>query len=86
MSTEILTYGYTAGSIGGFVARSASAIVRRPSALTYGRIIAQCRWARGRDYDRMIAAHAISSDSILVTNNEAAFRDIPGLAMENWML
>jgi tRNA(fMet)-specific endonuclease VapC len=32
----------------------------------------------------MIAAHAISSDSILVTNNKADFRDIPGLAMESW--
>jgi tRNA(fMet)-specific endonuclease VapC len=54
-------------------------------ALAYGRIIAQCGWARGRDYDRMIAAHAISSDSILVTNNEADFRDIPGLFVENWV-
>jgi tRNA(fMet)-specific endonuclease VapC len=55
------------------------------AALAYGRIIAQCGWARGRDFDRMIAAHAISSGSILVTNNEADFSDIPGLSMENWM-
>ena len=55
------------------------------AAQIYGRIIAQCGWAKGRDYDRMIAAHAISSDSILVTDNEADFRDIPGLAMENWI-
>ena len=34
----------------------------------------------------MIAAHAISSDSILVTNNKADFRDIPGLSMENWVV
>jgi tRNA(fMet)-specific endonuclease VapC len=54
------------------------------AALAYGRIIAQCGWARGRDYHRMIAAHAISSDSIPVTNNKADFRDIPGLSMENW--
>jgi predicted nucleic acid-binding protein len=27
----------------------------------------------------------MSSDSILVTDNEADFRDIPGLAMENWI-
>lgn len=50
----------------------------------YGRIIAQCGWARGRDFDRMIAAHAISTSSVLVTNNAADFRDIPGLKMENW--
>ncbi len=56
------------------------------AARAYGRIIAQCGWARGRDYDRMIAAHAISSGSILVTNNEADFRDIAGLSMENWMV
>jgi len=30
-----------------------------PAALAYGRIIAQRGWLRGRDYDRMIAAHAI---------------------------
>ncbi len=56
------------------------------AALAYGRIIAQCGWARGRDYDRMIAAHAISSGSILVTDNEVDFRDIPGLRMENWVV
>jgi len=49
-----------------------------------GRRIAQCGWAKGRDYDRMIAAHAISSGSILVTANETDFRDIPGLSLENW--
>ena len=54
------------------------------AALAYGRIIAQCGWARGRDYDRMIAAHAISSDSILVAHNKSDFRDIPGLSVENW--
>jgi predicted nucleic acid-binding protein len=43
-------------------------------------------WARGRDYDRMIAAHAISSGSILVTNNAPDFRDIPGLSMINWVV
>ena len=56
------------------------------AAVVYGRIIAQCGWARGRDYDRMIAAHAISSGCVLVTNNEADFRDIPGLTMANWVV
>lgn len=56
------------------------------AALAYGRIIAQCGWARGRDYDRMTAAHAISSHSILMTHNKADFRDIPGLSMEDWIV
>ena len=55
------------------------------AARAYGRIIALCGWVRGRDYDRMLAAHAISSGATLVTNNVADFRDIPGLSIENWM-
>jgi len=56
------------------------------AANAYGRIIAQCGWVRSRDYDRMIAAHAICTGSILVTANEADFRDIPELILENWTL
>lgn len=56
------------------------------AAVDYGRTIAQCGWARRRDYDRMIAAHAISSHSIFVTNNLADFSGIPGLSMENWVV
>jgi tRNA(fMet)-specific endonuclease VapC len=56
------------------------------AAIAYGRIIAQCGWVRGRDYDRMIAGHAISSNSVLVTNNLADFSDIPGLTLENWVV
>jgi tRNA(fMet)-specific endonuclease VapC len=40
---------------------------------------------RRRDaMDRLIAAHAVSLDLVLVTNNEADFRDYPGLVLENW--
>lgn len=55
------------------------------AAEAYGRIIAQCGWTRGRDFDRMIAAHAISTGLVLVTNNTADFSDIPGLVLENWV-
>lgn len=54
------------------------------AALAYGRIIAERGWAKGKDYDRMIAAHAISTRSVLVTDNLRDFRDIAGLSVETW--
>lgn len=42
---------------------------------------------RRRDaLDRLIAAHAISTSCVLVTNNEADFKDYPGIQLENWAL
>ena len=55
------------------------------AAEAYGAIIARCGWVRGRDYDRMIAGHALSTGSVLVTNNEADFHDIPGLTLVDWL-
>ncbi len=55
------------------------------AAIAYGLIIAQCGWAKNRDFDRMMAAHAIATRSTLVTNNLADFMDIPGLQLENWV-
>lgn len=40
---------------------------------------------RRASYDRLIAAHAVSHDLILVTDNECDFTDIDGLTVENWM-
>jgi tRNA(fMet)-specific endonuclease VapC len=54
------------------------------AAEAYGDILAQCGWGRGRDFDRMIAAHALSRGYTLVTDNLADFRDIPGQALEDW--
>ena len=51
----------------------------------YAGIIAERGFVRSRDFDRMIAAHAISINAVLVTDNEADFADIPGLVLENWM-
>ena len=56
------------------------------AALAYGRIIAHCGWVRGRDDNRMIAAHAHATGSVLVTANGDDFRDIPGLALESWTI
>ena len=41
---------------------------------------------RRHSLDRLIAAHAASAGLVLVTNNEADFADVPGLAVENWTL
>jgi tRNA(fMet)-specific endonuclease VapC len=57
-----------------------------PAARAYGQIIARCGWIKGRDYDRMIAAHAISTGSVLVTDNNDDFRGIPDLSVENWAI
>ena len=41
---------------------------------------------RRRDaLDRFIAAHAIATGAVLVTNNEDGYRDYPGLKLENWV-
>jgi tRNA(fMet)-specific endonuclease VapC len=55
------------------------------AAEAYGHIIAQCGWMKGRDYDRMVAAHAITTHSVLITHNGADFRDIPGLEVQDWL-
>lgn len=36
-------------------------------------------------YDVLIAAHALSLDATLITNNEGEFRRVPGLKVENWL-
>jgi tRNA(fMet)-specific endonuclease VapC len=36
-------------------------------------------------YDRLIAAHAMSLDLTVVTNNIGHFADVDGLRVENWM-
>lgn len=35
-------------------------------------------------YDRLIAAHVLSHDLVLITDNERDFADVPGLKIENW--
>ena len=54
------------------------------AARVYGRIIRQLGWARGVQFDRLIAAHAIALGCILITANVGDFSGIPNLRMENW--
>lgn len=55
-------------------------------AVSFGILRAAVR-DRNRDtMDRLIAAHAVSTGLVLVTNNEADFKDYPGLVVENWAI
>lgn len=52
-------------------------------AATYGRIVRNIGVKR-KSFDRLIGAHALSLDLILVTRNKQDFADFPGLKIENW--
>lgn len=59
----------------------------RPADEIYGRLRVDLE-ARGlviSGHDMLIAAHALSLDLIVVTDNEGEFRRVPGLQVENWL-
>lgn len=51
----------------------------RDAALVYGKLP-----FRRAKFDRLIAAHALSSGLTLITSNTADFSGIPGLKVEDW--
>jgi len=55
------------------------------AAESFGRLRAAVRDRRRDALDRLIAAHAVSLGATLITNNEADFKDYPGLQVENWV-
>lgn len=59
----------------------------RSATLTYGKMRALLE-KRGKSIgsmDMLIAAHALSLEVKLVTNNVREFKHIPGLRVENWV-
>ncbi len=55
-------------------------------AASFGVLRAAVRDRNRNAMDRLIAAHAVSTGTTLVTNNDADFKDYPGLVVENWAL
>ena len=72
-------------ALGRLVARVPVLPFEERAAESYGLIAAAVRDRRRDALDRLIAAHAVSIGAALVTNNEADFRDYPGLVVENWV-
>jgi tRNA(fMet)-specific endonuclease VapC len=56
----------------------------RGAAGAYGPIRLATRDKKRDALDKLIAAHAVALDAILVTNTEADFAGYPGLRVENW--
>ncbi|TDY24069.1 tRNA(fMet)-specific endonuclease VapC [Paraburkholderia sp. BL6665CI2N2] len=55
------------------------------AASAYGPIREATRERKKDQLDKLIAAHAVSLDVVLVTNNERDFVAYPGLRIENWL-
>jgi tRNA(fMet)-specific endonuclease VapC len=55
------------------------------AAKKYGPIRQASRERKRDQLDKLIAAHAVSLDVVLVTNNEGDFTCYPGLSVETWV-
>lgn len=55
------------------------------AAQAYGPVRKATRERKRDHLDKLIAAHAVSLDVVLVTNNERDFASYPGLRLENWL-
>lgn len=53
--------------------------------VAYGPIRMATRSIKKDALDKLIAAHAVSLNVILVTNNERDFSKYPGVVLENWL-
>lgn len=74
-------------ALGQFISPLEVAAFGQSATLTYGKMRALLE-KRGRpigSMDMLIAAHALSLEVKLVTNNVREFKRIPGLRVENWV-
>ncbi|KVA50003.1 twitching motility protein PilT [Burkholderia cepacia] len=55
------------------------------AAQAYGPVREATRERKRDHLDKLIAAHAVSLDAVLVTNNERDFASYPGVRLENWL-
>jgi tRNA(fMet)-specific endonuclease VapC len=55
------------------------------AARAYGPVREATRDRKHDALDKLIAAHAVALDVVLVTNNQADFAAYPGLTTENWV-
>lgn len=55
------------------------------AAVAYGPIRAATREQKKDHLDKLIAAHAVSLDVVLVTNNLKDFAKYPGIKTDNWL-
>lgn len=55
------------------------------AAVAYGPIRKATRERKKDQLDKLIAAHAIALNVVLITNNERDFAHYPGLEFENWL-
>lgn len=88
-----LEYGVTACKNGARERKNLAALIEDipvapfdvHAATAYGPIRAATRDRKKDHLDKLIAAHAVSLDVTLVTNNERDFVAYPGLKIENWI-
>lgn len=68
-----------------FLASIAVAPFDKAAADAYAALARRAGTRRG-SFDRLIAAHALALNLVLVTHNERDFADVSGLRVENWCL
>lgn len=56
----------------------------KDAAHAFGVLASGSKLKRNQAVDNLIAAHAISLQAVLVTNNGKDFKGYPGLVVENW--